>query len=297
MRSSGMKEGKKNRYKRVVHTMKNIMRISASLVVMMITLACGSLQADMLISPTRVLLDKDHKSATLVLRNPSDGPRSYRLSWEDKRSKEEGGYGVVGADEDWPSAKDMVRVSPRQITVGPNENQTVRFSWRPPADLASGEFRSHLLLEVIPDVSEPTATLEGKGPREGVGIQVFMQMSFSIPVVVRHETGIPQVAINAVNAVALKDGKHMGLELTLDRTGNASSFGRVLVEMQRSADSPVEKIGEYRDLSIYKELNKRKITIPLRDASIPEGAWVRIAYEGVQEYEGILWAEKVFQAL
>lgn len=278
--------------------MKKFLRFSASLVVAgVVAISSAAVHADMLISPTRVLLDKDRKSATLILRNPSDGPRSYRLSWEDKRSRVEGGYNMVDKDEAWPSAKEMVRVSPRQITVGPNENQTVRFSWRPPADLEEGEYRSHLLLEVIPDVSEPTATLEGTTAQEGVGVQVFMQMSFSIPVVVRHEAGMPTVAINDVSAVPLKNGKHMGLQLTLDRTGDASSFGRVLVEMQRDANSPVEQIGEYRDLAIYKELNQRRITVTLRDAKIPEGAWVRVAYEGGQEYEGVLWAEKVFQAL
>lgn len=252
--------------------------------------------ADMLVSPVRVLMDDDNRSATLVLRNPSDGSRTYRLSWEDKRAKENGGYTAVSEDEEWPSAKDMVRLSPRQITVGPRENQTVRFSWRPPADLPAGEYRSHVLLEVIPDISEPTATLGGEIPEDGVGIQVFMQMSFSIPVVVRHDTDTPEVSIGEVKAVPLGDGEQLGLELTFNRAGNASSYGKVSVEMQRDTDSPVEKIGEFGDLSIFQEIEKRKITVALRDTQIPSGAWVRIAYEGQNEYQGVLWAEKVFQA-
>lgn len=252
--------------------------------------------ADMLISPTRVLMDDANRSATLVLRNPSDGSRTYRLSWQDKRADENGGYTMITEDENWPSAKGMVRLSPRQVTVGPNENQTVRFSWRPPADLPSGEYRSHLLLQVIPDISEPTATIGIDGPREGVGINVRMQMSFSIPVVVRHETDAPQVSIKDVKAVPAKDEKHLDLELTFNRAGNASSYGRVRVEMQRNADSPVEQIGQYGELSIFQEVDQRKITIPLRDARIPEGALVRVAYEGLNEYQGILWADKVFQA-
>ncbi len=252
--------------------------------------------ADMLISPTRVLLDDANQSATLILRNPSEGPRTYRLSWQDKRADENGGYTMIPESEEWPSAKDMIRLSPRQITVGSGENQTVRFSWRPPADLPSGEYRSHLLLEVIPDISEPTATLSAEGPQEGVGVQVFMQMSFSIPVVVRHDTDAPQVSIEGVNAVPTKDEKHLGLKLTFNRAGNASSYGRVLVEMQRDANSPVELIGQYGELSIFQEVDQRTITVPLRDARIPAGAWVRVAYEGQKEYEGILWAEQVFKA-
>ncbi len=258
---------------------------------------CSVASADILISPTRVLMNDENRSATLTLRNPSDGSRTYRLSWEDKRANSKGRYTLVPEGEEWPSAKGMIRHSPRQITVGPNDNQTVRFNWRPPADLPSGEYRSHLLLEVIPDISEPTATLGGVSPsKDGVGIQVFMQMSFSIPVIVRHNTDAPIVSISDVKAVPTNDKKHLALEVMFNRDGNASSFGRVVVETQLNRDSPVEKIGEYKELSIYHEVGERKVTIPLRDAKIPEGAWVRVAYEGLKEYQQVLWAEKVFQA-
>lgn len=255
----------------------------------------SSAQADMLISPTRVLMDDANRSATLILRNPSDGPRTYRLGWQDKRAKSGGGYVMIAEGEAWPSAQGMVRHSPRQITVGPKENQTVRFSWRPPANLPAGEYRSHLLLEVIPDISEPTSTFEGGDPKKGIGVQVFMQMSFSIPVVVRHNTQTPKVSIGDVKVIPAEQGKDARLAITFNRAGNASSYGRVVVEMQRNADSPVELIGEYRELSIFHELDSRQISIALRDKRIPAGAWIRIAYEGIKEYQGTLWAEKTFK--
>jgi P pilus assembly chaperone PapD len=267
----------------------------SSILISLVSFLFSTAYADMMISPTRVLMNDANRSTTLTLRNPSDGSRSYRLRWEDKRARENGGYRLIAEGEEWPSAKDMVRHSPRQISVGPGENQTVRFSWRPPADLPTGEYRSHLLLEVIPDISEPISTLGNKASEGGIGIQIAMQMSFSIPVIVRHDTNAPVVSISDVKAVPGNDKRNMGLSMQFNRSGNASSFGRVVVEMQRNADSPVEKIGEYKELAIYHELNQRKITIPLRDASIPAGAWVRIAYEGIKEYQGILWAEKVFQ--
>lgn len=248
-----------------------------------------------MISPTRILVNQDSRSATMMLRNTSDGPRTYRLSWEDKRATETGSYTEINDGEEWPSAQEIIRFSPRQITVGPGENQTVRFSFRPPADLSPGEYRSHLLLKVIPDVSEPTSTLGMESPAENVGVQVFMQMSFSIPVVARYNTGIPEVSIGAVKAVPVENGKRLGLELTFNRTGDSSSFGTVTVEMQRDATSQVEQIGQYKELSIFRELDSRTITVPLRDSSIPKGAVVRIAYEGAKEYKGKLWAEKVFQ--
>ena len=270
-------------------------RLARSFLAAVILCLSSSTFAEMMISPTRVLLDQDSRSATMTLRNNSQGPRTYRLSWEDKQATESGGYTEISNDVEWPSAKSLIRFSPRQITVGPGENQTVRFSFRPPADLASGEYRSHLLLEVIPDISEPTSTIRQPGPSENVGVQIFMQMSFSIPAIARYNIATPQVSIQSVKAVPVEKGERLGLELTLAHAGDASSFGNVIVEMQRDTGSPVEEIGRYKDLSVYPELDKRKIVIPLRDKAIPKGAVVRVAYEGAKESQGTLWAEKVFK--
>ena len=122
-----------------------------------------------------------------------------------------------------------------------------------------------------------------------------MQMSFSIPVVVRNNTDIPQITIKDVKAVPYKDEEKLALNITFSHTGNASSFGKLLVEMQRDSDSPVELIGQLKELSIYPELDTRTVSIPLQDSSIPSGALVRVAYEGLHESEGILWAERVFK--
>lgn len=277
----------------------NLMKINTlhikSLLFFFVIWLSSSSHADMLLSPTRVLMDNENRSASMILRNPSTGSRTYRLSWQDKRSNIDGSYTPIG-EEDWPSsAKNMLRFSPRQITVGPGENQTVRFSWRPPADLPIGEYRSHLFLQVIPDISEPSAAFDLDGPEDGIGVQVFMQMSFSIPVVVRNNTDIPQITIKDVKAVPYKDEEKLALNITFSHTGNASSFGKLLVEMQRDSDSPVELIGQLKELSIYPELDTRTVSIPLQDSSIPSGALVRVAYEGLHESEGILWAERVFK--
>jgi fimbrial chaperone protein len=114
-------------------------------------------------------------------------------------------------------------------------------------------------------------------------------------VVVRHKTQTHKVSIGDVKVIPAKGTRNASLEITFNHTGNASSFGRVVVEMQRGTGSPVELIGENRDLSIYPELDQRKIVVAIRDKNIPAGVWVRVAYEGVKEYQGLLWDEKVFK--
>lgn len=266
------------------------------LAAVMLMLTVSLARGDMLISPTRAALDGDNRSATLTLRNTGDGPRSYRLEWEDRRMSAEGTYSKIEEDEEWRSASGMIRHSPRQITVGPGENQTVRLSYRPPADLAPGEYRSHLRLQVIPDVSEPAGVTEVDVDAEGIGVRLFMQMSYTLPVVVRHEVEPPDVRISSVEVLPPEEGKSRRLAVTLEREGEASSYGNVVVEMQRDANSPVETIGNRGEVAVFHEMNQRVVRVPLRDAAIPAGAWIRVAYEGQHEYSGTLWDERVFQS-
>lgn len=253
--------------------------------------------ADMLISPTRALMDAQNRSATLILRNTADGARTYRLSWQDKRVNAEGDYEMVQEGESWPSAAKMIRFSPRQITVGPNENQTVRLNFRPPADLAPGEYRSHLLLQVISEESEPSGVIEMDDPgREGVGFRLFMQMSFSIPVIARYQVSEPDINIADVSVIPASGDQAMRLAVALDRQGESSGFGRLVVEMQKDGNSPVEMIGLQKEVHVFHEVNRKVLRVPLRDAAIPEGVWIRVAYEGIAEYEGRLWDEKIFQS-
>ncbi len=253
--------------------------------------------ADMLISPTRAALSMDQRSTSIVLRNTSDGARTYRLSWEDKRMNASGQYEPVPEEADWPSAAPMIRFSPRQITVGPRENQTVRLNFRPPSDVEAGEYRSHLRLAVVAESSEPTAVMDiGDPENDDIQMKLFMQMSFSIPVVARVGVERPDVSITGVETIPAESGKSMALAVNLKRRGKASSFGDLVVEMQRDANSPVELIGRRKELYVFHETTEKRVRVNLRDQRIPAGSWIRVAYEGRDEYDGILWDERVFQS-
>lgn len=277
-------------------TLKFALRMALGSLVLVMALVAPA-WSDMLISPTRAYMDSNNRSATLILRNTADGARTYRLLWEDKRVNAEGDYEMVEEGERWPSAAKMIRFSPRQITVGPGENQTVRLNFRPPAGLEPGEYRSHLKLQVVAEESAPAGVIEMDDPdREGVGFRLFMQMSFSIPVVARHQVSPPEVSISEVSVVPASEKQNTALAITLDRDGQASSYGNLVVEMQKDANSPVELIGQRKELYVFHETDRKVVRVPLRDRAIPAGAWIRIAYSGAAEYEGILWDERVFQS-
>ncbi len=70
---------------RVSSVMQGWYRKGGSVVVLatfiMAMLLALPVRADVLISPLRVYLDDDKRSAVVILRNPSEGSRTYRLAW------------------------------------------------------------------------------------------------------------------------------------------------------------------------------------------------------------------------
>lgn len=274
---------------------------SALLIALLFSLTLGltfspASQAEMLISPLRLMLDSDNNTATLTIRNTGDGTRSYRLGWLEQRMDENGSYHPITESEqaEWPLASKFLRFSPRQISVGPGENQTVRVSYRPPANMAQGEYISHLKMQILPG-SAPSGTFELDSGTEGIAMQLEMLMSFSIPIVVRHKTQLPKVNIGHVEVLPADANNPMRLAITIEREGNSSSFGQLKVEMQRDENSPVELIGNSENISVFTEISQRRVVLALRDTRIPSGAWIRISYEGQQEYRGHVFAEKIFR--
>ena len=267
----------------------------AAVILMLLSITA---QADVLVSPLRVHLDESNQTAAVIVRNPSDGPRTYRLEWIEQRMTEEGTYIKYkeGEEVQHRPASPYLRVSPRQVTVPARSNQSVRVNYRPASNMAPGEYRSHLLFSVIPELSNPLSvqTID-KG--DGITLELSMQLSIAIPVVVTHQLDeMPQVTIAEVEPLpASALGQSAQLAVVIQRSGLGGSFGKVVVDMQVDSEAPVERIGMADNISVYAEMDQRRLVLKLRDQQIPTGAWLRVAYEGAAEYKGVLWAEQVFQ--
>lgn len=256
-------------------------------------------RADVLISPLRVYLDDDKRSAVVILRNPSEGSRTYRLEWVENRMGEDGVfYEYKERDVITHSpASPYLRLSPRQVTVQAKSNQSVRVEYRPGKDMAPGEYRSHLLFRVVEELSEPY-NVQKIDDGKGMTVTLNMQLSVAIPVLVKHMVKeAPKVKIASVDTIpATVSGQQVQLSVLLQRSGQAGSFGQMVVDMQRSTNAPLERIGIAENISIYADVTQRRVVLNLRESVIPTGAWLRVAYEGMDEYADILWDEKVFQA-
>lgn len=201
-----------------------------------------------------------------------------------KKSKATGGYTILTDNEaeKFNTASQMIRFSPKQVTLKPNERQTIRLSVRRPKGLLDGEYRSHLLFKQLPIKSKE---FSGRGQ----GIQLNMLMSYSLPVIVRQGKREADVEITAV-ALANKSGT-TNVELDFKRAGTSSSIGNISVFWQAQGTNKEIEVARLNNVKFYHELSDNHVSLPLRDYNNMPGV-LRVIYRGIDEYTDRTFAEK-----
>ena len=250
-------------------------------------LLASNASASLLISPTRLSFAERERSSKVFLMNTSSETKTYRLEFQQQRQLPDGRYQALNEEElaSFNIASSMLRFSPRQVTLGPGERQQVRIAVRRPKDLAPGEYRSHLLLAALPGNKERKQT-------EGVGIQLNLRLSFSIPVIIR-AGGLDATA--EFGTVALyrdaTSAKPDGLTFALNRSGLHSTFGS-LKAFWRSYDGVEERhVATLNNVAVFHENKHRVISLPFHDPIAQDGT-LRLIYEGDDEFGGRVLAEQ-----
>lgn len=130
-------------------------------------LLSGLARADLMLFPTRIVLEKNQRAAQVELINQGRSPETYRINLVNRRMSETGEFipvGTPGPGEQF--ADPLLRYSPRQVTIAPGGSQTVRILLRKPAELAAGEYRSHLQFDRVAETSADSS-VEGLGQVRG----------------------------------------------------------------------------------------------------------------------------------
>ena len=233
---------------------------SAALIAAAVTLpnpAPVSAQGDLLVAPTRVILDGS-RGTEVILSNIGTEEATYRIGLELRRMTENGRL-VPVETEDATAAEEaalaMIRYAPRRILLPPGQPQAVRLAARPGADLPDGEYRVHMSFRAIPKPREVTDA--APAPTDGVAIQLLPIYGVTIPIIVRHGRVEAQVAINQPRVIESEEGPQ--LVLTMSRGGDSSTYGELLVTKSGLSEPLVVS----RGLAIYPELETREVRIPL----------------------------------
>ncbi len=243
--------------------MKQLASFSLLLLLLLLAAAHPAL-AGLMLYPTRVVLESKTRSAQVELINNGDKPETYRIGIFNRRMTETGE--IVAADQPQPGeqfAVDLLRYSPRQVTLQPGKSQTVRITVRKPAGLATGEYRSHLQFDLVAE-TEGAANLENLAKPEKGEISIVLQalVGASIPVIVRHgETSVT----TTLTDLALEPGKanEQFLSFTIKRDGTRSVYGDLVATFTPAGGSPLE-VAKVSGVAVYVPNPLRKSKLPLK---------------------------------
>ncbi|PIR39074.1 MAG: hypothetical protein COV35_04230 [Alphaproteobacteria bacterium CG11_big_fil_rev_8_21_14_0_20_39_49] len=243
---------------------------------------------ELLVSPTRIILEGRERSAEVKLANKSDKPATYRLSFQDLSMEESGGYKELSESMPYDkTASNMIRFSPRQVTLQPGEVQNVRLMVRKPKDIEEAEYRTHLFFKAIPSEKDSRYHIEEqKSGGKNLSVKLIPIFGVSIPVIVRH--GELDSNISIENAHIAKDKKN--LFFALKREGMASRYGNLNVIHQKSGGES-EIIKEIRGIGVLYPLDKRKVEIALNE-NINSGK-LYIEYRDAEDEDLILAKEEI----
>ena len=268
----------------------------------------SSAYADLMVSPTRVDLNDTQKQTVVILRNVGQTPLAYRIDWSERQVNDAGEMRTLPAGTNSKSVARMVRFSPRRVVVAPGQNQTIRLDYRPPQNLADGEYRSHLTIRAEPPAVSPVAPTEADKPAEpgkdadkpkGLSFKLEVLLSYSLPVVVRRGVPSVDVAITGVKPEMVNrgvEGMLRGLRIDMTRSGAFGTMGRISVYQQMDANAPILDIGQPALASLYQEVSSQSHVVLLKpEAVLRPGSWIRIAYEGQGSDAGKVFAERTFR--
>jgi P pilus assembly chaperone PapD len=222
----------------------------------------GPAHAGLMLYPTRIVFEKNQRAAQIELINDGGKPATYRISLVNRRMTEGGNF--EAADSAAPGerfADDMLRFSPRQITLQPGTAQTVRVMLRKPAELLEGEYRSHLQFDKLPD-AEGSTSIESQGAAgKGIGVVLNVLVGASVPVIVRH--GATSANVSLSHLALQKDGaQHDLLTLQFEREGNSSVYGDLNVTFTPRGGKP-QALAQAGGIAVYTPNRVRQAALPL----------------------------------
>lgn len=242
--------------------------------------------ADLMISPTRVLLNERNRSATINLINSGKQTRSYRVEWRQLAALPNGGYRDLTDEEkqNYSGLERIVRISPKQVTLAPGQRQNIKLLLRKTGNLGAGEYRSHLSLTALP-THQPEEQSQG-----GTAIKLNLLMSYSLPVIYRIGTAQVSPVITDISLVYKRESGTTYIQAKFAHQNLYSSHGR-MVAYWTPKNGSKRQVGLLNGYNLYPETRTAQIQFPWQDFKLEPGL-LEVRYEGQNEFIGALLAQR-----
>ncbi|EIA08542.1 hypothetical protein [Flavobacterium frigoris] len=247
-------------------------------------------QGDLLVTPKRVVFEGNKQKEVLTLVNVGNETTTYSVSFVQKSMKEDGSFvDIIETESGQNFADSYLRIFPRQITLAPNEGQTIVLQYRRKSDMASGEYRSHLYFRSEKNYTALGDSSAAKGAKS-LSVQLIPIYGMSIPVIIR--TGVTDVN-STLSDLKLQgqDQTVQNLSFTINRLGNISLYGDILVQFIPEKGKPYD-VAAINGVGVYTSINKRKIILRLdteRGKPLAKGT-LKVTYSSSGDSKAFVYA-------
>lgn len=265
-----------------------------AVVLALLSLFAVPVSAQLMVHPTRIVLEQNQRSAQMEIINNSDEAATYLITLVNRRMDEHGGFSEV----DEPAAGElfadpMLRYSPRRVRLAPGAGQVIRIMARKPAALAPGEYRSHLLFAQQPDpAGAGDAGITDAGQTEEIGVALTALIGVSIPVIVRHGETAAEVSLTDLALQRAVAGQSPVLSLDMQRSGNRSVYGDLTVSFAPTGGA-AQVVGRAGGVAVYTPNAVRRVGLvldPPHGLVLADGV-LTVRYRERPEQGGALLAE------
>jgi hypothetical protein len=252
---------------------------------------------DVNLTPRRLVFGPNDRGVTeITVFNKTDSTATYTIALLDRAMTPDGSIVAVdkapaAEQQRLKSATGWIRYSPRQMTLGPHESQTVRLQARPPAGTAPGEYRTHFSVSATPPANTGTdiAAAASGVEEKNLKIRITPVYGILIPIIVRTAELPAEASISDVHLVS--GGARKGVAFAIHRTGQRSLYGGIEVFLLGSG-SPA-KVASIRGLGVYGEIDQRNVVLPLdpKGPAVGPGSKLKIVYTDDELNPGKVLAE------
>lgn len=245
-----------------------------------------------MVSPTRVVFEGNERTKQINLINNGSETGRFRISFVRRNMNAEGKIKEVDENEPGMYSDEMVRFSPRQVTLEPGQSQTVRLLLRKKSGTADGEYRSHMMFQSLPDASTSDVTNLASDEAKELTVKLIPVVGITIPVIVRQGKLDSKVSLSDFE---IKQGNTVKsqsvLSLKINREGTQSAYGDFRVYFTPKGGKPVT-IGNINGVAVYTSTDSRTLDIKLQlpeNFSLSNGE-LRVTYleAGSDEKTGLI---------
>ncbi len=227
----------------------------------------ASALGQLMVSPTRIVFEGNERTKQINLINNGAESGRFKISFVRRNMTSTGKVEAVEENEPGMYSDEMVRFSPRLVTLAPGQSQTVRLMLRKKSGTVDGEYRSHMLFQSLPDPASSDVSKLSSEKAESLSIKLIPVVGITIPVIARQGNLNAKVSLSDFEIKQANTVKpHSVLSLTMNREGNKSTYGDFRVYFTPKGGIPVV-VGRINGVAVYTSTDARTLDIQLQTPS------------------------------